>query len=58
MNLDMVHEFIQNYGWYIAAFLLGFIATMIWWAAEHPEDFWKRDESKQDDADEMKEEMR
>lgn len=40
----MIHEFIQEYGWYIAAFLAGFIVTMLWWWKEHPEDFWHKDE--------------
>ena len=43
----MIHEFIQEYGWYIVSFLLGFIVTMIWWLKSHPEDFWHRDEDEE-----------
>lgn len=54
INLDMVHEFIAEYGWYAVCFLLGFLVTMIRWAVKHPEDFFTRDDAP-DEAKETEE---
>ena len=37
-------DFMSNYGMYIAALGVGFLACMCWWAKSHPEDFEDADE--------------
>ena len=33
-------SFLNAYGWYIVAFLLGVLITAGIWMVKHPEDFW------------------
>ena len=46
--------FLDVYGWYIIAFLLGALITMIVWMVKHPEDFYTIKEEEKEDEESVR----